>query len=258
MTITHQILRPNNILVKQLLFFTILFHNIIVYSQEKFEIHLDRTHVPKNFFLDSSYYDKDSSTYYEIFQDTIRRENFNRTTYYPNGEVYITHFRWRDNSSMCCSFDQSGKAIALGLKYGIIHIAQQYDVDGRITHYGYYIEDTLSNKSVKAENSYEIYYNENGTIKSQYYFSKGKQVYKEYRSNGNVKIIADFIAENRLFCGKYKEYDENQKIVRKGSYSVETLYYRNIKTGIWKYYKNGVLIKKEKYSKDGKLIKLIE
>jgi antitoxin component YwqK of YwqJK toxin-antitoxin module len=71
----------------------------------------------------------------------------------------------------------------------------------------------------------------------------------EYYPNGQIKVIADFIANGFVLCGKYHEYDPNGKLTVKGQYeliSKDNYLPENRKKGIWKYYKNGKCIKKEK------------
>ncbi|WP_300663737.1 hypothetical protein [Fluviicola sp.] len=140
-----------------------------------------------------------------------------------------------------------------GYSIGRTHLSYNYSEDGRLESYSYLTEDTTTlEKAAKefryTEDSYVIEFHPNGVIKKHYFFVDGLQKVIEYWPNGRIKSEAEMRVQWQLYCGSYVEYDQKGNLIVKGNYE---FIYSSIpahkKVGVWKYYKNGKLIKKERY-----------
>lgn len=101
----------------------------------------------------------------------------------------------------------------------------------------------------------EFYVNDKLNGERLVYFSNGKLAQKSsyvnniqegsdtvYNDNGALKIEQNFV--NGKLDGNCKIYDYSGQLIREGSYKA------NRKHGVWKYYKDGKLLKEEKFPKN--------
>lgn len=206
-----------------------------------------------------------------IFMDTIKqqsgctldfRDTINAITLQQyiskGGEYSINYFDFKpSNRSLAFSnrmdFDSLNRMRVYGYSIGRSHLGYNYFEDGRLESYSYLTEDTTTlEKAAKefryTEDSYVIEFHPNGVIKKHYFFVDGPQKVIEYWPNGKMKSESEMRVQWQLYCGSYVEYDQKGNLIVKGNYEfIYSSIPEHKKTGVWKYYENGKLIKKEKY-----------
>ncbi|WP_430406841.1 toxin-antitoxin system YwqK family antitoxin [Fluviicola sp.] len=149
--------------------------------------------------------------------------------------------------------DSLNRMRGYGYAIGRSHLGYNYSEDGRLESYSYLIEDTTTlEKEARefryTEDSYVIEFHPNGVIKKHYFFIDGPQKIIEYWPNGKIRIEADMRVQWQLYCGNYVEYDMNGNLLVKGTYKfIYSSIPEHKKTGVWKYYQNGKLIRKEEF-----------
>ncbi|WP_396178718.1 toxin-antitoxin system YwqK family antitoxin [Flavobacterium sp.] len=95
-------------------------------------------------------------------------------------------------------------------------------------------------KKGKLEGTQKIYFSD-GKIAEETTYKEGKRegIYRVYLQNGIIAEEATF--KNNQYDGPAVNRDSNGKIVSKGNFV------KNEKKGVWEFYEDGVLKKKEKY-----------
>lgn len=174
-------------------------------------------------------------------QKTVYEEGSIDYNYWPNQNPTLeSYYILYDSLEILRSFTHS-KSIS--------SINYTYYPDGRLLYYSFSIEDTTKRNFTLSEESYFMEYHPNGVVRTKYYYLKGVQEYRSYYDNGKIQTRGNFVASGLVFSGKYREYDEDGKLTIKGQYELTWIgsFPKSKKTGIWKYYENGKLIKKEKY-----------
>ncbi|MCC1485410.1 toxin-antitoxin system YwqK family antitoxin [Winogradskyella immobilis] len=88
-----------------------------------------------------------------------------------------------------------------------------------------------------------VYY-ENGIVAEQTVYNNGKRngLYKSFSENN--KLLQESIYKDDKLDGATIYYDADEKVRAKGLYTL------NLKSGIWEYFENGVLIRKVDHDED--------
>ncbi len=191
------------------------------------------------------------------FKDTLNGITLQQSIE-DNGEFSINYFDVKPLNRELgfgnhMDFDSLKRLRVYGYSIGISHLGYKYSEDGRLEYYSYLTEDTTTlEKTAKefryTEDSYVIEFHPNGVIKKHYFFVDGPQKVIEYWPNGRIKSEAEMRVQWQLYCGSYVEYDQKGYVIVKGNYEfIYSSIPEHKKTGVWRYYKNGKLIKKEKY-----------
>lgn len=173
-------------------------------------------------------------------RDIIQIEEFN------SGNKYCVYFKNSTNETFIADFDSSKRMTHYVYRKDLTATGYELDSNQRLIGFSVTTEDTTT-KNNFTESSFIIQYHPNGNLKTKYYYLKEVQEYKEYWPNGELKIVADYLASDfYYFCGKYREYDDQGRLVAKGQYNFpKDRLDRPVKTGRWKYYENGKLKNKE-------------
>jgi hypothetical protein len=179
--------------------------------------------------------------------EDINDRDILQETYYSGRRYEINYFKNSTNETFHIEFDSLSNVVGYGHKTGRTLIGYDFYSNGTLKWYQQATEDTLAQKFAYTDDSFMIQFHPNGVIKTRYYCSNSIQEYKEYWPNGNLKIVADFLADALLFCGKYREYDEQGKLAITGYYRVDEYQVDMIKCGTWTYYANGRKAKKERF-----------
>lgn len=175
-----------------------------------------------------------------------------------NGEYSINYFDFNHSNrdlafSNRMDFDSLNRMRVYSYSIKDTHLSYKYYENGQLEYYAYIIEDSLTlNKPAKdrrvKEESFVIEFYPNGVIKKHYFFVDGPQKVIEYWPNGRIKSEAEMLVQWNRYCGSYIEYDLKGNVQIKGNYRViDSSIPTHQKTGVWKYFENGKLIKKEKY-----------
>lgn len=181
--------------------------------------------------------------------EDINDRDILQETYYSGRRYEINYFKHSTNETFHIEFDSLKNIVGYGHKTGRTLIGYHFYSNGTLKYYQVTTEDTLSPKFAYTDDSFMIEFHPNGAIKTRYYYTDRIQEYTEYWPNGQLKIVADFLADASVFCGKYREYDEQGRLTIKGHYYVDEQQFllEPIKCGIWIYYANGKKMKKERY-----------
>lgn len=180
--------------------------------------------------------------------EDVNGKDILQKTIFLGKEYEYNYFKNSTNETFHMQFDSLNRIVAFGHKNGRVLIGYGFYNDGSLKRYQMTVEDTVSLKFSYTDSSFSMEFHPNGTIKTRYYCLDIVQEYKEYWSNGKLKIVADFLADNFIYCGRYREYDENGKLAIKGQYCHNAdLLEKGKKCGVWKYYENGKRVKKERY-----------
>ena len=98
----------------------------------------------------------------------------------------------------------------------------------------------ILNKNGKLDGPQTLYY-PSGKVAEEKFYVNGMQegIYKMYVESG--KLVEESNYKNNLFDGPAAFYDASGTLVSKGNFV------KDEKKGMWEFYKDGKLIKKEKY-----------
>ncbi len=242
-----------------LLFLTVTVHAFDVNAQQISPQIVDRNYIPDNLILDTSYLDKKEDMV-QIYFDSLNKERLIKTTY-KTGEIDWTLFKFKQNSSVNYFFNSQGVLLNFLNCMDNIKINQQYAENGVLKKYQFLQEDTVVGQFGFQSNSYRIHFNDNGTIRSLIYFTNKKEAYQEFSPEGKVVLRSTLFTASNLdiyYIGKYTTYSNKGEILERGKYNVQdknALVKVQLKEGVWKYYSDGILTKKEKYNKEGLLIR---
>jgi hypothetical protein len=174
-------------------------------------------------------------------QKTVYEEGSTDYNYWPNQNPTLeSYYILYDSLEILRSFTH---------RKNISSVNYTYYPDGRLLYYSFSIEDTTKRNFTLSEESYFIEYHPNGVIRNKYYYLKDVQKYRSFYDNGKIQVRGNFVAAGLVFSDKYREYDEDGKLTIKGQYKLTWIgnFAESKKTGTWKYYQNGKLIKKEKF-----------
>ncbi len=242
-----------------LLFLTVTVHAFDVIAQQISTQIVDRNYIPDNLILDTSYLDKKEDMV-QIYFDSLNKERLIKTTY-KTGEIDWTLFKFKQNSSVNYFFNSQGVLLNFLNCMDNIKINQQYAENGVLKKYQFLQEDTVVGQFGFQSNSYRIHFNDNGTIRSLIYFTNKKEAYQEFSPEGKVVLRSTLFTASNLdiyYIGKYTTYSNKGEILERGKYYVQdknALVKVQLKEGVWKYYSDGILTKKEKYNKEGLLFR---
>ncbi len=242
-----------------LLFLTVTVHAFDVIAQQISTQIVDRNYIPDNLILDTSYLDKKEDMV-QIYFDSLNKERLIKTTY-KTGEIDWTLFKFKQNSSVNYFFNSQGVLLNFLNCMDNIKINQQYAENGVLKKYQFLQEDTVVGQFGFQSNSYRIHFNDNGTIRSLIYFTNKKEAYQEFSPEGKVVLRSTLFTASNLdiyYIGKYTTYSNKGEILERGKYNVQdknALVKVQLKEGVWKYYSDGILTTKEKYNKEGLLIR---
>lgn len=182
------------------------------------------------------------------YHDTINPDWLQKTVY-ASGQKEYNYGVNSTNEGYYMLYDSLGMLLAHSHRKNISSVSYTYYPDGKLLGYSYSVEDTTKRNFTLSEESYFMEYHPNGVVRTKYYYLKGVQEYRSYYDNGKIQTRGNFVAAGRVFSGKYHEYDKDGKPTIKGQYKLTWIgnFAESKKTGTWKYYENGKLIKKEKY-----------
>jgi len=170
--------------------------------------------------------------------EDINDRDILQETYYSGRRYEINYFKHSTNETFHIEFDSLSNVVSYGHQTGRTLIGYHFYSNGTLKWYQLATEDTLSPKFAYTDDSFMIQFHPNGVVKTRYYCTNSIQEYMEYWPNGKLKIVADFLADASLFCGKYREYAENGRLAIKGRYCIDEQQLEPIKCGTWIYYSN--------------------
>ena len=162
---------------------------------------------------------------FKYFDDTKAKSLIGTRVFSENGTVAVTTF-----------FDQKGNKVSEGKTVNRLNEGQ----------WNYYHKGSTQlmkeefYKKGKLEGIQKIYF-QNGALAEETTYKNGVRegIYKMYVQNGNVVEESTF--KNNQYDGPAIFSDASGNIVSKGNFV------KNEKKGMWEFYKNGTLEKKEKY-----------
>lgn len=170
--------------------------------------------------------------------------------YFSSGYLLnTTYFYWSDEDPYSCInifYYETGQIECMHLKKDTLSINTSYYIGGSLKLNSLILED--ANYQINPISSVHEYH-ENGSLKRRYTLNQEKQKITEYWDNGLIKIDAYWIPVTGCFTGSYTEFDSSGKILVQGNYEkTDNLLITEVdKVGVWKYYKNGKLVKKERF-----------
>jgi antitoxin component YwqK of YwqJK toxin-antitoxin module len=225
--------------MKKLMVFIALFSTLLNYSQEKIN-QLDAK--GERHGLWKGIYEESKRPRYEgVFEHGKETGIFKYFDDTKTGLVIATRdFSKGNNTCYVTIFDRKKNKVSEGLL-----VNKEYEGEWKYYHKESKIVMTIENyKKGKLNGVKKIFYDD-GSVAEILNYSNGKREGNYKRYGVNEKILEDLNYKNNELHGEATFYDGLGNIISKGQYK------NGLKSGIWKTYENGKVVKEEtakKYS----------